>query len=136
MPRVIVFGTFDVLHQGHHNFFRQAKKYGELFVVIARDRNVKKIKGQKPTFSEKTRRNSVAKLKNAEAVYLGNLSDPYKIIEKIKPDVIALGYDQNSFTKNLEAELKKRKISAKIIRLKPYQPHKYKSSRIKKAGRT
>ena len=136
MKKVMVFGTFNIIHPGHLNFFKQAKKHGDLFVVIGRDRTVKQIKGKKPRYSEKVRQKNVIKLKIAQAVYLGNLVDPYKIIEKLKPDIIALGYDQNSYTKNLKAELKKRKISAKIIRLKPYHPDKYKSSYIRKAGRT
>jgi FAD synthetase len=135
MPKVLVFGTFDIIHQGHLYFFEQAKKHGDLFVVIGRDRTVKQIKGKKPRYSEKVRQKKVAKLKIAQAVYLGNLADPYKIISKIKPEIIALGYDQNSYTKNLRSELNKRKISAKIIRLKPHHPDKYKSSKIRKAGR-
>ena len=136
MKKVIVFGTFDLIHPGHLNFFKQAKKHGQLLVVIARDRNVLKVKGQKPRHSEKVRQKNIIKLKITQAVYLGNLVDPYKIIARVKPDVVALGYDQNSFSHNLKAELKKRNISAKIIRLQPYQPHKYKSSKIRKAGRT
>jgi len=136
MKKVIVFGTFDVVHPGHLHFFEQAKKFGELFVVIARDQNVKKVKGKKPCHSEKVRKSNLVKLKITHKIYLGDLWDPYKIIAKVKPDIIALGYDQDSFTKNLCEELKKRKIKAKIIRLKSHQPHKYKSSKIQKAGRT
>lgn len=135
MKKVIVFGTFDIIHPGHLNFFKQAKKYGALFVVIARDQNVKKVKGQKPLYSEGVRQKNVAKLKIAKKVLLGHLTDPYQIIKKMGPNIIALGYDQNSFTKNLGAELKKRKVPAEIIRLKPYQSHKFKSSYIRKAGR-
>ena len=43
MKKVIVFGTFDILHQGHLDFFRQAKQYGDyLIVAVAHDENVKK----------------------------------------------------------------------------------------------
>jgi len=59
---------------------------------------------------------------------LGNIGNPYEIIKKIKPDVIGLGYDQKSFTEDLELELKKAAISAKIVRLKSYNSEKYHSS--------
>ena len=45
MKKVMVFGTFDGLHEGHLDFFRQAREYGDyLIVAVARDVNVKKIK--------------------------------------------------------------------------------------------
>ena len=53
------------------------------------------------------------------------------LIEKIKPDVICLGYDQNSYTNNLEKELSSREISCRVVRLKSFKPDKYKSSKIK-----
>lgn len=124
----MIFGTFDILHKGHLNKFDQAKKYGDLIIVVARDDTVKKVKGKKPKYSEKTRLNKVKKY--AKAV-LGYKTDKYKIIEKYKPDIIALGYDQNSFTKDLRKELKQRKLKIKIIKLKPYKSHKYKSSLLR-----
>ena len=56
MVRVMVFGTFDGLHQGHLNFFKQARnlsKNSYLIVSVARDKNVKKIKGRLPYLNEK-----------------------------------------------------------------------------------
>ena len=125
MNKIMIFGTFDILHKGHLNKFKQAKKYGELIVVIARDDTVKKVKGKKPKHSEKQRQKAVKKYGKS---LLGYKTDKYKIIEKYKPDIIGLGYDQNSFTKDLKKELKKRKLKIKIIRFKPYKQHKYKSS--------
>lgn len=136
MKKVLVFGTFDIIHPGHLDFFRQAKKYGDLLVVIGRDTTVKQVKGQKPRHSEKVRQKNVVKLKITDKVYLGNFLDPYKIIARIRPNIIALGYDQNSFTKDLKKELAKRKLKVKIIRLQAHRPDKYKSSKIRKAGRT
>jgi len=129
----MVFGTFDILHKGHLNFFQQAKKHGDyLTVIVGRDDIVKKIKGKKPRHNEKTRLKTIKKLQIADKAVLGMKKDPYKIIEKYKPDIIALGYDQNSFSKNLKQELKKRKLKTKIIRLKAYKAHKYKSSKLKR----
>lgn len=132
MKKVLVFGTFDILHKGHLDFFRQAKEHGDfLVVVVGRDTVVKEVKGKKPINSERKRLNKIKKLKTVNKALLGCLKDKYKIIEKIKPYAICLGYDQNSFTKELRKELKKRKIHAKIIRLKPYNHHIYKSSKLR-----
>ncbi len=130
MKKVIAFGTFDKVHPGHINFLEQARKYGDLIVVIARDKNAELVKGRKPKYSEEERKKGVENLKLAKQVLLGALDDKYKVIEDVKPDIIALGYDQNSFTKNLEEELKKKNIKAKIVRLKPYKEDKYKSSKL------
>lgn len=123
----MVFGTFDGLHAGHLNFFNQAKKLGNyLIVVIARDYNVKKIKNKLPRLNETERQSAVKKIKIAEKVVLGQIKNPYKVIEKYQPTVIALGYDQKSFTK----DLKKNFTKIKIVRLKPYKPNIYKSSKL------
>lgn len=132
MKRVLVFGTFDGLHPGHINFFQQAKKLGdELIIVVARDATVEKVKGRRPRKNENARLSDVGNAGIAGEVLLGNLGDPYAIIKQIKPDIIALGYDQTSFTGNLELELKKAVIPAKIVRLNPHKPEIFKSSLIK-----
>jgi len=132
MKRVLVFGTFDGLHPGHINFFQQAKKLGdELIIVVARDATVERVKGRRPRKNENARLSDARNAGIAGEVLLGNLGDPYAIIKQIKPDIIALGYDQTSFTANLESELKKAAISVKIVRLKPHKPEIFKSSLIK-----
>jgi cytidyltransferase-like protein len=132
MRKVMVFGTFDILHKGHLNFFRQAKKHGDyLIAVVARDKNVRKIKKKKPRNNEFVRLLNVALVKTVNIAALGSLKDPYKIIEEKKPNIICLGYDQNSYSDKLEEKLKKRKLKTKVIRLKPYKAYKYKSSKLK-----
>ncbi|MBN2422111.1 adenylyltransferase/cytidyltransferase family protein [Candidatus Woesearchaeota archaeon] len=131
MTKVLCFGTFDIVHPGHVFFLKKAGRSGELTVVIARDLTVKKIKGKFPDNPEMKRLDKLKKLKLAHKVILGNLGDPYKIIEDIKPDIICLGYDQNSFTDNLRKELKARNLLIEIIRLPYYKPHIYKSSKLR-----
>ncbi len=132
MKTVLVFGTFDLLHPGHKYFLKQAKKLGNfLIVVVAREQTVKKIKGFKPTQTERERKNNLKKNNYVDRVVMGNLKNPYYIIKKIKPDIIALGYDQNSFTANLPQALKTLQLTPKIIRLKPFFPDRFKTSIIK-----
>ena len=133
LKKVLVFGTFDGLHPGHINFFAQAKKLGGYLVsVVARDVTVKEVKGRLPKRNELLRLKMVKQCELIDEAMLGNFGNPYEIIKKIRPDIIALGYDQTSFTANLESELKKAAIPAKIVRLKPYKPENFKSSLIKK----
>ena len=133
MKKVLVLGAFDGIHEGHLNLFKQAKKYGDYLVaVVGRDEVIKKVKGRYPEKNEKERFSDIEKQDMVNEAKLGDLANPYKIINEIKPDVICLGYDQNSFTKNLRKEIKKIGIKIEIHRLKSYKPNKYHSSIFKK----
>lgn len=133
MTKVLVTGTFDLLHPGHLYLLKQAKKRGDfLMVVVARDATVKKVKGRKPLNNEKQRLNRLRRLKIADRAILGRYGDKLKIIEKLRPDIICLGYDQKVFTKNLKKELRQRGRRPTIVRLKPFKPHLYKSSMLRK----
>ena len=133
MKTVMAFGTFDLLHPGHINFFNQAKKYGDcLIAIIARDSTVKRLKGKLPLHNEKQRLEAVKGLKLAAKVILGSLTDKYAVIKKYRPDLIALGYDQTHFTEELKEQINKLKLHTKVIRLKAFKPKKYKTSILNK----
>lgn len=133
VKRIMVFGVFDLLHPGHISFLKQAKKLGTFLVVsVARDVNVKKIKGRLPIFNEKKRVEYIKALKLANKIVLGGLKDPWPHIKKEKPDVIALGYDQGSFVGDLPKELHKRGLKTKVVRLRAFRPEVFKSSIIRK----
>ena len=127
MKKVMVFGTFDILHQGHLDLFRQAREHGDfLIAVVARDRTVEEVKGEGPEHDEKERLAEVAK--HVDKAVLGHLGSKHQVIEEEKPDVLCLGYDQEAFTKDLE------KFDIPIIRLNPFAPETYKSSKLKNAS--
>ncbi len=131
MKKVMVFGTFDLLHDGHKKLFIQAKKYGtHLVVVVARDSSVKNIKGFAPKQNELERLKNIQNTGLADTVLLGYEDDFYRIIEEIRPAVLCFGYDQNHL--NAEKELKKRGISIETVTLDSFHPLKYKSSIIRK----
>lgn len=130
--RVMVFGTFDYLHAGHENLFKQARELGdEIITVIARDRTVRQIKGAASDHNEQERRKNLEGTGWSTLVVLGNQKDKTKVIRDFKPDVIALGYDQFAFTYRLEKFLMDIRLDARIVRLKPYHPDMYKSSLLK-----
>ncbi len=136
MKKVLVFGTFDGLHEGHLNFFKQAKEYGDfLVVVVARDSTVERVKKRKPKFNEQDRLKYLLTRSRewVSEARLGNEGDnPYKIIGEIKPDVICLGYDQTHFTEKLEEKIREMGLKIEIERLKPFHPEKFHSSLLNK----
>lgn len=131
---VMAFGTFDIIHPGHIFYLTQAKKLGRrLIVVIARDMTVKKLKGKLPLFDEKERRSIVAALRVVDSAVLGDKIHHCRIIEKLRPDIICLGYDQDISKQKLAEQLLDMKIPARfIVRVKAYRKERYKSSFIKK----
>jgi FAD synthetase len=132
--KIMVFGTFDGLHPGHLNFFKQAKNFMKnsfLIVSIARDRNVFKIKGKFPGKNEKERMILVKKCDLVDKAVLAGIKNHLPHIIKENPDIIALGYDQKAYTQNLKKDLKNKGISVKIIRLKPYKEKQYKNHLLK-----
>jgi FAD synthetase len=132
--RIMVFGTFDILHKGHLNFLKQARAFSRkpyLIVSVAKSRNVRQIKGNWPLFSEKMRMINLKKIPLIDRVVLGATKDYIAHICKEKPDIIALGYDQRAYTKDLKKMLNLKGLFPKIVRLKPYRPEKYKTSLLK-----
>ena len=121
MVTVMASGTFDLLHMGHIFYLKEAKKLGdELIVVVARDETVKKLKHE-PITSEQLRLNLIKELEVVDRAYLGEKDDMYAIVEEIKPDIIALGFDQIHNKKQILEELNKRKIKTKIVRLQKFE---------------
>jgi FAD synthetase len=117
MVKVMATGTFDLLHPGHIYYLKEAKKLGDkLVVVVATDKTVRRLKHE-PVNPEEIRLNLIKELKVVDEAYLGHEEDMYEIVEEIKPDIIALGFDQVHNENNIKTELKKRKINAKVLRL-------------------
>ena len=104
---VLASGVFDLLHLGHVKFLQEAKKAGgkkaKLFVIVAKDRTVEKIKGRKPIIPEKQRCSLINSLKVVDKAILGyEKLDIAEVINKIKPDLIVLGHDQIDMEKTVK----------------------------------
>lgn len=135
MLKVVVFGTFDIFHPGHLSFLNQAKNLGNfLLVVIARDNFVKEIKGDLPRNGETKRAQTVKRQRIANKVVLGSKTHNYfQTLRTHAIDTIALGYDQKPSLKSLKKQLRRHRLGdLKVVRLKPYNPNKYKSSKLQK----
>ena len=122
MVRVVATGVFDIIHLGHVHFLEKAKDLGdELVVIVARDKTARKMKHE-PITSEGMRVELVQSLKPVDRAVLGYEDDMYRIISEVRPNIIALGYDQKFDEKELERELKKRGLTVRIVRL-PHLDH-------------
>lgn len=134
MKIVLTCGTFDILHPGHLHVFEKAKEYGDkLIVVLSRDATVLEVKGSLPYYNEEERIRMLESIHSIDEVRLGSLNDPYAIIEHIRPDVIALGYDQLVFVDKLAKKITEFGLSTQIVRLSPFREDRYKSKKIKQA---
>jgi len=132
----MIFGTFDAVHAGHEHLFRQARALAKpaqpfLIVSVARDKNVKRIKGHLPVRGERQRLAALRRHPLVDRVVLGALGNHLPHIVRQRPDIIALGYDQRAYVKGLKTSLQQKGLTVKIVRLKPHQPNKYKTSLLR-----
>ena len=122
-----------MLHLGHVKFLEEAKKAGgkdaELIVIIARDNTVQQTKGRKPIMPENQRRALVESLKVVDDAVLGFEDfDIGNVIERIKPDVIALGYDQADMEKQVHDYIDEHKLNVKVVRVGKFEEDELDSS--------
>lgn len=119
---ILASGVFDLVHYGHIRFIEEAKRLGgensRLVVIIARDKTVKRLKGRLPIIPEDQRRAVVESLKPVDEALLGyeNLSFE-ETIAKVKPDIIAVGYDQLSIENDVKAFIKARGLTIEVVRV-------------------
>ncbi|MCY0867692.1 MAG: cytidylyltransferase family protein [Desulfurococcus sp.] len=117
-PRVLVAGSFDILHPGHIHLLREAWRLGEVYVIVSRDKNFKRFKGRKPLLSENERLLMIESVKYVSKAVLGDEEDFLKPIEELKPDIILLGPDQWLTPGELKKLLEERGLSdIKVERL-------------------
>ena len=128
--RVIVFGIFDGVHDGHRDFFRQATEVGEhLIVVVGKDGMAFRLKGRTPRHSESERLDRVAHEHWVSFAVLGDEElSSYQILEELNPDAICLGYDQQELGEDLRRWMKRRGKQIPTHHLKPYAPDRLHSS--------
>ena len=121
--RVLAAGKFDILHLGHIAYLEQARELagedGELVVVIALDKTIVRERGAPPVFPQEQRRKIVESLKYVDRAVVGiDTDDHTTIVSEIKPDIIALGYDQYTDVSLLEAHFVSTGLKTEIVRLK------------------
>ncbi len=130
----MVFGTFDMIHLGHEDFFKQARALGPdplLIVSIARDSAAARTRGTSPRHHESERLAMIAAHPLVDKAVIGDELGYIKHIVDEAPDIIALGYDQaGEYVDHLEDDLRTAGLSTKVVRLKPHRPEVYKTSKL------
>jgi len=119
---VVASGTFDLLHLGHVKYLEEAKKAGgknaELIVIVARDSTVEKRKGKNPVMPEDQRRSLVESLKVVDEAILGFEDFSIdKVIEKLRPDVIAVGHDQEGIEREVRKAIAEKGLNVQIAKI-------------------
>ena len=135
---VLASGAFDLLHYGHVYYLTQAKKMGganaRLVVIVAKDKTVERLKGSRPIIPEDQRRALVESLKVVDEAILGYEDmDMLKVIEKVKPDIIALGYDEEQIEEKLRKLIAENNLAIRVARVDRFkEKNLVSSSKIKR----
>ncbi len=122
---VLASGTFDLLHLGHVRYLEEAKKAGgknaKLLVIVARDKTVEKRKGQRPIMPEEHRRALVESLKVVDQAILGYEEfDIGSVIAELKPDIIAVGYDQTGIEEQVRKAIEQKHLPVQVVRVSKF----------------
>jgi cytidyltransferase-like protein len=123
MPKnVLVWGTFDLLHEGHRRYLQAARGFGDrLYVVVVPDKAVVENKGRRPIHDERTRRRRVQVLRHVTTAFIDSIEQGLRSAEKIRPDIVCVGYDQSEFwTRRLAELLASRGLHPEFRRLEKY----------------
>jgi cytidyltransferase-like protein len=120
---VFIGGGFEIIHPGHLYTIEQAKRLGDvLTVVLARSSTIRRRKGREPVAKEPDRLALMSSLRPVDAAILGGKGDIYQTLEKVGPDVVALGYDQHHAENDIKHEAFRRGMRLKVVRLKAMDP--------------
>ena len=129
---VLAGGVFDIIHPGHIHTLNAAKLLGDvLVVVVATDNTAVKMKKRTPIHSQEQRQELVNSLEVVDLCLIGQENDIFKTVNHVKPQIIALGYDQIHQERYITEGCKKIKLNAKVARLQSPIPESS-SSKIEK----
>ena len=95
--KVVVTGCYDWFHSGHIRFFEEASTYGDLYVIVGSDANIKLLKGDThPLIPENERYYFVQSIKFVKYALISSGSgwlDADPEIQRIKPDIYIVNED-------------------------------------------
>lgn len=135
--KVVIFGVFDGIHEGHLSFIREARVYGEqLIAIVARDESVFKLKGKLPIKDQEKRIKELLEIPEIDLVLLGDLEEgSYKALKEVNPQVVFLGYDQQNLFDSMKEAMKSGVLKeVELVYGKAHEPQIFKSSIINKVN--
>lgn len=128
MTTVLVFGAFDPLHPGHAYFLSSAAMLGDRLVVgLASDDAIRALKGHEPRMPFNDRKSVLKLLHPTVEVLASDASGSFGVINEVQPETIAIGYDQDTLRRVLEAWMATHR-TIPIVTIESHEPEKYKSS--------
>lgn len=132
---VLAGGVFDIIHPGHIHTLKAAKDLGDVLVVaIATDKTAEKMKKRLPLHTQDQRKMLVDALSVVDVGIVGNEEDLFKTVDLIRPQIIALGYDQVHQEKFITEGCKKINLDVTVARLQSPIPEVSSSIIEKKYG--
>ena len=120
---VLAGGVFDIIHPGHIHTLNSAKSLGDvLVVVVATDKTTEKMKKRTPLHNQKQRQDLVNSLSMVDLCLIGHEGDIFKTVEIVRPEIVALGYDQIHQEKFIIDGCRKINLNVKVARLQSPNP--------------
>jgi len=120
---VLAGGVFDIIHPGHIYTLNSAKSLGDvLIVVVATDKTAEKMKKRTPLHNQEQRKKLVNSLSMVDLCLIGHEGDIFKTVEMVRPQIIALGYDQVHQEKFITDGCNKLNLQVKVARLQSPNP--------------
>jgi glycerol-3-phosphate cytidylyltransferase/FAD synthetase len=134
---VLAGGVFDIIHPGHISTLNAAKALGDvLVVVVATDNTAVKMKKRSPIHSQEQRQELVNSLKVVDLCLIGQEENIFKTVKQVRPQIIALGYDQVHQEQFIIEGCKKIELDAKVARLQSPIPESSSSKIQKEYGKS
>lgn len=100
--KVFVSGCYDMLHSGHVAFFKEASRYGDLYVGIGSDKTIEELKHRKTVYSEKERLYMVKSIRYVTDAYINpgsGMLDFLDTLDRVRPDIFVVNSDGGSDVK-------------------------------------
>lgn len=97
--KVFVSGCYDMLHSGHVAFFKEASRYGDLYVGIGSDATILELKNRKTVYSEKERLYMVKAIRHVTDAFINpgaGMMDFVETVNRVRPDIFVVNSDGGS----------------------------------------
>jgi cytidyltransferase-like protein len=115
---VLLGGAFEIIHPGHVHALTEARSLGNtLVVVVATDESVLRNKGRPPVTDQASRVCLVSSMRQVDVALPGNKGSIYEILLRIRPDIVALGYDQRLSGEEVVREAASRGVAVSAAKL-------------------
>ncbi len=120
---VFLGGGFEVIHHGHLHTIEKARSHGDVLVVaVATDNTIRRRKKREPVAGQEERARLLSSLRQVDVALVGSEGDIYVTLERVKPDIVALGYDQYHREDDIVREATKRGFNVRVVRLDAPDP--------------